>query len=82
MQSREAACKSVAMRILCYAVRLSHDRPQNFNQFLIEVRDRSLEDIYGIHLAVQLIGGDPTKNCVVAVDEVNRIAEPDGRQPE
>lgn len=41
------------------------------------MRDRVLEDIYDIHLAIRLIEGDQTKNCVVAVDEVNRVAEPD-----
>lgn len=75
MQATQFAERSVAMRIPYQAVILLNNKSQrlDFAKWLKEVEQEKLEEILEIRDAIRLVGGDPKENCVVAVDESNKI---------
>lgn len=77
MQDEDGAHKSVAMRILYGAVqaRSSSTQKMDFSDWLLDIHKRGLQDICRIQQAILLLGGDPKKKCVLAVDEVNKLVE-------
>ena len=76
MEDLELTERSIAMRILYQAI-LVHSRQNDlsFREWLRELYDRRLEDIFTIKDAIKLLGGDPQKKSVVAVDEANKLKE-------
>ena len=64
------------MRILYQAilVRRDEDKP-SFNEWFRELRIRGLKDVLAIKDAIRLLGGDPQKKSVLAVDEANKLQE-------
>ena len=81
MQDEVGAHKSVAMRILYRAVQARSDKRHimDFAHWLLDIHDQGLKDICNISQAIRLLGGDPQRKCVVAVDKVNQLIEDFGR---
>ena len=73
------ASRAIAMRLLFQAIRISDEGARKssleYSQWLSTLKDLNLTPIDDIHDAIRLVGGDPMKRCVIAVDEVNKLLE-------
>ncbi|KAL9032182.1 MAG: hypothetical protein Q9180_006645, partial [Flavoplaca navasiana] len=73
------ASRAIAMRIIFQAIRISDEGARKssleYSQWLSTLKDLNLVPIDDIHDAIRLVGGDPMKRCVIAVDEVNKLLE-------
>ncbi len=76
MEDLEHAEKSIAMRILYQAISVhpGQNKP-SFSDWSRELGSRGLQEVLTIRDAIRLLGGDPQKKSVLAVDEANKLQE-------